>query len=129
MTDINFDCPHCQQNLEAPLEMAGDSLPCPTCGTLIQVPVKALKAERPRTAAPPPEEPEMSKSPKSRTAAALCCLFLGPLGIHRFYVGKIGSGVAQCLTIGGLGIWSLIDLIRVLTGSFSDKEGRPLQAW
>jgi len=129
MTDINFDCPYCQQNLEAPVEMSGDSLPCPTCGKLIQVPVKALKALPRRTAAPSPEEVTTTDSPKSRTAATLCCFFLGVLGIHRFYVGKVGSGIAQILTVGGLGVWVLIDFIRLLMGSFSDKEGRPVLAW
>jgi len=129
MTEINFDCPHCKQNLEAPVEMAGDTLSCPTCGTMIQVPFKAGLPVPARTAAPTSEEGAATGSPKSRTAATLCCFFLGPLGVHRFYVGKVGSGIAQFLTIGGLGIWSLVDFIRLLTGSFSDKQGRPLQAW
>lgn len=56
----------------------------------------------------------------------LLCLFVGVLGVHRFYVGKIGSGVAQLLTMGGCGIWSLVDLIMIITGSFKDAEGRDL---
>ena len=56
----------------------------------------------------------------------LLCLFVGVLGVHRFYVGKIGSGVAQLLTMGGCGIWSLIDLVMIITGSFKDAEGRDL---
>ena len=39
----------------------------------------------------------------------LLCFFLGPLGAHRYYVGKMGSGIAQLLTLGGLGIWVLVE--------------------
>jgi TM2 domain-containing membrane protein YozV len=58
--------------------------------------------------------------------AALLCFFLGGLGAHRFYVGKVGTALLMILTIGGLGIWVLIDFIMILTGSFKDKEGRDL---
>jgi len=68
-------------------------------------------------------------SPRSRTVAAVLAFFLGVIGIHRFYVGKIGTGVAQILTAGGLGIWTLIDFIVILVGSFKDKEGRVLSNW
>jgi len=68
-------------------------------------------------------------SEKKRLVAVLLCFFLGALGVHRFYVGKIGTGVAQLLTIGGLGIWVLIDLIMILCGAFRDKEGNPVIEW
>jgi TM2 domain-containing membrane protein YozV len=68
-------------------------------------------------------------SPKSRLAALLLCFFLGMLGVHRFYVGKIGTGILMILTFGGLGIWTLIDLIIIIVGSFKDKEGRRVFRW
>lgn len=68
-------------------------------------------------------------SDKSRLAAALLCWFVGVLGVHRFYVGKIGTGVAMLLTCGGLGVWALIDLIVILLGSFRDMSGRRLENW
>ena len=68
-------------------------------------------------------------SPKSRLAAALLAWFLGVLGIHRFYVGKVGTGLLMLVTLGGLGIWALIDFIVILVGSFKDKEGRRLINW
>lgn len=68
-------------------------------------------------------------SPKSRLVTLLLCLFLGWLGVHRFYVGKIGTGILMLLTLGGAGIWALIDLIVVTVGSFRDKEGRLVFRW
>lgn len=65
----------------------------------------------------------MDKSDKSFVVTALLCFFLGGLGIHRFYVGKIGTGVLQLITLGGLGIWTLIDFIMILVGKFTDANG------
>tara|TARA_B100001250_G_scaffold388510_1_gene386818 strand:+ start:157 stop:483 length:327 start_codon:yes stop_codon:yes gene_type:complete len=56
----------------------------------------------------------------------LLCLFVGFLGVHRFYVGKIGTGILHLLTLGFFGIWTLIDLIIIILGNFRDKEGNLL---
>ena len=60
---------------------------------------------------------------KSQVTALLLALFLGGLGIHRFYLGYTWQGVVQLLTLGGLGIWALIDLIRIITGDLKPKDG------
>ncbi|HEX2649099.1 MAG TPA: TM2 domain-containing protein [Burkholderiales bacterium] len=66
------------------------------------------------------------KSEKSNTVALLLCFFLGFLGAHRFYVGKIGTGVLMLITLGGLGIWNLIDFIIIVVQKFSDSDGNVL---
>jgi hypothetical protein len=68
-------------------------------------------------------------SPHSRTVAAVLCFFFGVLGVHRFYVGKVGTGILQILTAGGFGLWALIDFIVILVGGFRDKNGLPLIRW
>ncbi len=69
-------------------------------------------------------------SPKNRLVTLLLCFFLGPLGVHRFYVGKVGTGILTIVTIGGFfGIWPLIDLILIIVGAFKDKQGRAIRNW
>lgn len=60
---------------------------------------------------------------KSHTTAILLALLLGGFGGHRFYLGYTGIGVIQLLTLGGLGIWALIDLVRIITKSLKPKDG------
>jgi TM2 domain-containing membrane protein YozV len=63
-------------------------------------------------------------SPQNWVAALLLCIFLGVLGVHRFYVGKIGTGILMLLTAGVFGILTIIDIIMIATNSFTDKNGR-----
>lgn len=62
-------------------------------------------------------------SSKSYMATILFCLFLGVFGAHRFYVGKIGTGVLMLLTFGGFGIWVLVDFILIVCARFRDSDG------
>jgi TM2 domain-containing membrane protein YozV len=66
-------------------------------------------------------------SDKSNTVALLLCFFIGFLGAHRFYVGKVGTGVLMLVTLGGLGIWALIDMIIIIMQKFTDSEGNTLK--
>ncbi len=76
-----------------------------------------------------PPQMQVSASDKRILPAFLLCFFLGIFGAHRFYAGKIGSGVAQLLTVGGLGIWALVDLIMIVTGVFTDSNGNKINLW
>jgi hypothetical protein len=67
-------------------------------------------------------------SDKSWLTALLLSFFLGGLGIDRFYLGYTGLGVAKLLTVGGCGIWALIDFILIAVRKVPDSEGRPLSA-
>ena len=70
---------------------------------------------------------QISESDKKMVPALLLCFFLGFLGVHRFYVGKVGTGILMIVTAGGVGIWVIVDFVMICTGSFKDKEGRGLQ--
>ena len=99
---------------------------CRSCGQVIS----SLAPTCPHCGAPTgvksvPED----ASPKSRLAALLLCWFLGLFGAHQFYVGKVGTGILQLVTFGGIGIWTLVDLIVIIVGSFRDKQGRRVIVW
>jgi len=64
------------------------------------------------------------KNAKDYVACVLLCFFLGSFGVHRFYVGKIGTGILMLLTFGGCGIWTVIDFVVIILGKFKDKKGR-----
>lgn len=68
-------------------------------------------------------------SDKSRLVTLILAWFLGIFGVHRFYVGKVGTGILMLITIGGFGIWWLVDIIFVLIGSFKDSKGQRIYRW
>lgn len=67
-------------------------------------------------------------SEKGFVPTLLLCFFIGFMGVHRFYVGKIGTGLLQLVTFGGLGIWTLVDFVMIVVGNFKDKDGNPIKA-
>ena len=91
---------------------------CPSCGH----PVRSASMA-------PGFSADKPVSPKSRLAALLLCFFLVAIGVHRFYVGKVGTWVAMIFTLGGLGIWILIDFIMIVVGSFTDVDGKFVLDW
>lgn len=69
---------------------------------------------------------EGQTSDKDWTTLLILSILLGWLGVDRFYAGHIGLGVLKLLTLGGCGIWSLIDIIMVAIGNFKDADGLPI---
>jgi len=88
---------------------------------------KSTPASAPSSTTPKASDGDVSE--KSRTVALLLCFFLGGLSVHRFYVGKVGTGIVQIITLGGLGVWVTIDLIMIICGAFKDKQGLQLKNW
>lgn len=91
-------------------ELHDDAVICPKCGCAVEGQGVLL-----------------GKSEKKWITTFLLSFFLGAIGAHRFYVGRTGSGIAMLLTFGGLGIWTLIDLIVILCGSFKDSKGNKIK--
>ena len=111
-------CPRCGKQLK------DKDLYCPNCGARVYDTSYGSTDDITRTIHINRNEPE-----KSRLATLLLCIFVGALGIHRFYVGKIGTGILWLLTCGIFGIGSLVDLIMICTGSFTDSEGKKVTNW
>jgi TM2 domain-containing membrane protein YozV len=76
------------------------------------------------------EEPELPEaSERSRSVALVLGLLGGVFGLHRFYVGRVQSGVAMVITFGGLGIWWLYDMVTLVAGEFRDADDLPVRNW
>jgi len=102
-------CPHCGK------EVADDAVVCVGCGRSLQ---RMHQVVRPANV-----------SPKSRLVAVLLAWFVGVLGIHRFYIGKTGTGLLMLFTLGGFGLWAFIDFILLIAGSMRDSDGLLITDW
>lgn len=74
-----------------------------------------------------PFQQQYGAQQKDWLTTLLLCIFLGGIGVHRFYTGHTVIGVVQLLTAGGCGIWALVDLIMIITDNFKDSNGLPLK--
>jgi hypothetical protein len=89
--------------------------------------VSSKKSKVKRTIQYDEEEEEERLSPHSKPVAVLLALTLGMFGIHRFYLGYVGMGLAMFFTCGGLFVWSIVDALRILFGHVTDSEGLKLR--
>ena len=108
-------CHACGTTIDAEAEI------CPYCG--VRQRGKAVSAVAPGA---------IVESSDRRIGHALLMMLpglMGVFGIHRFYSGKKGTGALMFFTLGGLGIWALIDFFMLMMGKFKDKEGRTLTEW
>jgi hypothetical protein len=110
---------------------ANEMMFCRACGK--QLHMSALTCTQcgaqQRAAAPQGRPADPNVSPKLLLPAVLLCFWFGVFGVHRFFVGKVGTGLLQLFTFGGLGIWALVDLIILVCGAFTDSDGRKLTQW
>lgn len=83
----------------------------------------------PQYAPPPPQmqaQPGVPAQGYDWTVALILSILLGELGVDRFYTGSIMLGILKLVTFGGCGIWWIVDIILIATGSYKDAQGRPL---
>src|SRR5262245_48638634 len=117
----------CPQLNSAPVQVHEPESPEPPAVEIENPLPKFKAAARPQAPAPVASDATAEdRSQRSRIVAGFLGVFLGPLGIHRFYLGYWGIGLAMLFTGGGLVLWSLIDSIFVMVGRVPDADGRPL---
>lgn len=101
-----------------------NSLIASTADIIVQNPLIIFKDHNEKVKSENSEQSEAAPTGgSSQLVALLLCLFIGSLGIHRFYLGYIGIGIIQLLTFGCCGLWTLIDLIMIITGSLKPNGG------
>ena len=115
-------CPNCGAR-----PLAGNTY-CQNCGT----PVTPLTEVCMKCGARIAKPEELNISPKSRLLTTLLCILpacLAVNGAHRFYLGKIGTGLVMLFTLGGLGVWTTIDFIYAVSGNMKDSDGKLIKRW
>ncbi len=113
------------------MEKRDDQKFCAHCGELIDIRAEICPKCGVRVMAPPSYGREYSSdgidNHRRWIISLILCIIFGVFGAHRFYNGKIGTGILMLLTWGGLGIWYIIDLIVIILGDFKDKNGNVIR--
>jgi TM2 domain-containing membrane protein YozV len=120
-------------------EAAGRRVFCPDCGSSMGAEDRfcgrcrwdARNPEQHGGLSLPPSSPRSLGPPsdKSRMTTLLLCVFGGFLGLHRFYVGRAGSGVLWLVSFGLFSVGWIYDLVMVATGEFEDEQGKRVLYW
>ena len=100
---------------------------CHECGAIINLKAEICPKCGVRQAPSYVKTEEQKEQEKEWVIVLLMCWFAGFLGVHRFYTGHIAIGVIQLITLGGCGIWVLVDLIIIIAGNYKDAEGNPIK--
>lgn len=105
---------------------------CPNCGSPVRPDdtfcQNCGKPLQPQSARQNPDDCQIRKEKEDRWLIALVlCIVLGGFGVHRFYTGNTATGVLMLLTLGGCGIWTIIDIIMIACNSYSDGNGQHLK--
>lgn len=102
-------CPNCGK------PVTGETNFCPECGA----PLKIANYQ---------SQPASNRTNEDRWLIALIlCILVGSLGVHRFYTGNIVTGVLMLITLGGCGVWTIIDLIMIAANTYRDGNGNTLK--
>lgn len=102
-------CPNCGK------PVTGETNFCPECGA----PLKIANYQN---------QPASNRANEDRWLIALIlCILVGSLGVHRFYTGNIVTGVLMLITLGGCGVWTIIDLIMIAANTYRDGNGNTLK--
>jgi TM2 domain-containing membrane protein YozV len=102
-------------------EKAADEAFCTSCGAIIKKDAEICPKCGVR------QKKQSSEVSSKWLTLFLLSIFLGEFGADRFYVGKIGTGILKLITVGGCGVWWLIDWIMILAGKFTDKDGNVIK--
>lgn len=126
-------CPSCGNNIEDSAKF------CKSCGAKTDAATAAPQTspqqqyqqpqhqyQQPQSQYQQPMGQPITTEGKDWLITLLLCIFLGGLGVHRFYAGHTTTGILMLVTAGGCGIWVIIDIIMIVTGSFKDSDGRDL---
>ena len=101
---------------------------CTYCGAVVGSPQEASGMQQPgmgQTWQMNPMQNNVSMKPiKSKTTTLILAIFLGWFGVHRYYVGKIGTGLLYTFTIGIFYIGWIVDIVKIASNTFQDSEGR-----
>jgi TM2 domain-containing membrane protein YozV len=105
------------------INKAADEMFCSSCGAVIKKAAEIC----PKCGVRQTERVGVTEVSSRWLTVLLLSIFFGVLGVDRFYVDKVGTGILKLVTGGGCGIWCIIDIILIVTGNFTDSDGKAIK--